>query len=98
MRLAAHHKNVNVDEMLATMTCVQMQEWENFYRIEPWGAEVEELRLGNICSVLANLKRDPKSKPLPFMASDFFATFIKPKSEYQSTDDLIAAIEGALGG
>ncbi len=73
-----------------------MLEWENFYQVEPFGAEVEELRFGNICAVLANINRDSKTQS--FSPSDFFVTYFKAKSESQSADDLMAAIEGAFRG
>lgn len=82
--------------MLLGLTGAQMQEWEHFYQIEPWGSEVEELRFGNICSVLANLQRSSSSQP--FKASDFLITYVKPRPEYQSTDELMASIEGAFCG
>lgn len=81
--------------MLAKMTGLQMQEWEWFFQIEPFGAEVEELRLGQISSTLANLQRSEKCKP--FGADDFFVTFRKPINE-QSADDMLAVLEGMFGG
>lgn len=73
-----------------------MYEWEQFYQIEPFGAQVDELRLGNICAVLANINRDPKQSA--FSPSDFLVTCFKAKPERQSFSDLMAAIEGAFSG
>lgn len=87
--------HANVDEMLHGLTGLQMYEWEQFYQVEPFGAQVEELRFGNICAVLANINRD--SKQSAYSPSDFLVTF-KAKKERQSVDDLMAAIEGALSG
>jgi hypothetical protein len=87
-----------VDFMLAKMTGLQMQDWEWFFQIEPFGAEVEELRFGQISSTLANIKRSENSKA--FCASDFFVTFQKshkPRSE-QTADEMLAVLEGMFGG
>ncbi len=73
-----------------------MLEWEYYYQVEPFGAEVEELRFGNICAVLANINRDSKTKP--FTPADFFVTYFKAKSESQSVDELMSAIEGVFSG
>jgi len=84
--------------MLAKMTGLQMQEWEWFYQVEPFGAEVEELRFGQISSTLANIKRSANSKA--FTASDFLVTFAKshqPKKQ-QTADDMLAVLEGMFGG
>ncbi len=84
--------------MLAKMTGLQMQDWEWFYQVEPFGAEVEELRFGQISSTIANIKRPANSKA--FSASDFlvtFAKFHKPKKE-QTADDMLAVLEGMVGG
>ncbi|MEY8203803.1 MAG: DUF4035 domain-containing protein [Bermanella sp.] len=96
MRLATQLGEVNIDSMLASLTGLQMLEWEYFYQVEPFGAEVEELRFGNICATLANINRDSKTKL--FNPADFFVTYLKSKPESQSVDDLMAAIEGAFNG
>lgn len=96
MRLGREMGHVNIDEMLHGLTGLQMQEWERFYQCEPFGAEVQELRLGNICAVLANLQRD--SKTPPFTPNDFLVTCFKAKQEPQSFESLMAAIEGAFSG
>jgi hypothetical protein len=84
--------------MLAKMTGLQMQDWEWFFQLEPFGAEVEELRFGQISSTLANIKRPKDSKA--FSASDFLVTF--PKShkaqKSQTADDMLAVLEGMFGG
>jgi hypothetical protein len=42
-----------------------------FYEIEPFGDEVEDLRHGTACALLANTNRDRESRPEPFGPSDF---------------------------
>lgn len=48
------------------ITATQMREWEAFYRLEPWGFEVESLRAGGIAATIGNFagKVLPKGKSL----------------------------------
>ncbi len=42
-----------------------------FYQLEPFGDLVADLRHGVAVSTLANLNRDPKSRPEPYGSDDF---------------------------
>lgn len=42
-----------------------------FETLEPFGSLPMMFGFGQVCSVLANLKRDPKERPEPYRASDF---------------------------
>lgn len=49
----------------------QMKEWEEYYAVEPWGDDQHEARNGLLCSLLANIHRDPKVYSQPFKMKDF---------------------------
>lgn len=49
----------------------QFREWDEYYSVEPWGDDQHEARSGMLCSLLANIHRDPKVKPQPFRMKDF---------------------------
>lgn len=42
-----------------------------FYQIEPFGDLVADERHGSAASLLANLNRDPKTRPEPYTPEDF---------------------------
>lgn len=43
----------------------QLKEWEEYFSVEPWGDDQDEGRNWLLCSLLANVHRDTKSKPEP---------------------------------
>ena len=56
--------------------------------------EMEFLRTGQICSVIANCNRDPKTKPEPFTASDFMPPSMVHKEPYRepTREEMLAAM------
>jgi hypothetical protein len=53
------------------MDSAEFTEWQAFYELEPFGDLVADLRHGSATSTLANINRDPKTRPEPFRADDF---------------------------
>lgn len=49
----------------------QFREWEEYYSVEPWGDDQHEARNGLLCTLLANIHRDPKTRPQAFQVKDF---------------------------
>jgi len=45
--------------------------WQAEYQREPWGDFRTDLSAGLVAATLANVNRDPKSKPVPYSALDF---------------------------
>lgn len=45
--------------------------WQEFYNIEPWGLPIQDAMQANIISVMANLERNPKERPDPYLIKDF---------------------------
>ena len=45
--------------------------WMAYYKVEPWGARMDDIRMGMIASTIANCNRDPKRKPDPFQPIDY---------------------------
>lgn len=48
----------------------ELVEYEELYRLDPWGEERADLRSAIIAATLANINRDPK-KGRPFRPVDF---------------------------
>jgi hypothetical protein len=42
-----------------------------FYELEPFGDMIADLRHGTAAALLANINRDSKSRPEPYLAEDF---------------------------
>lgn len=61
--------------MLRSLTVKQLQGWQLFAELEPFGDERQDLRMANVMQLMANLQRDPKTKPQPYKLSDFILKF-----------------------
>lgn len=53
------------------MTSAEFTEWQAFYELEPFGDLVADQRHGVAASLLANVNRDPKARPEPYIPEDF---------------------------
>lgn len=81
----------DVDAMLADMPAKVFAEWEQFFQLEPWGAMVEELRIGQQCALLANIN-STKSR---FKPEDFLTTVTYKKPE-QTPEEMLAVLRGMV--
>lgn len=81
--------------MLAEITSVQFAEWMAYSRLEPWGEERDDLRMGIVASVIANSNRAKERKP--FKPTDFMPSF-EPVSDEERAAQLLAKARKALGG
>ncbi len=59
-----------VGEMLDRMTGAELDLWAEFYDQEPWGYQVENWRMGQVCSTAANAAGGKKNGK-PFHPKDF---------------------------
>jgi hypothetical protein len=55
--------------MLESISQTQLLEWMEFYRLNPWGNEIEDFRSGIIASTIANVNNN-KTTPTDFMYSE----------------------------
>ena len=53
------------------MDSAEFTYWLAFYQIEPFGDLVADERHGSAAALLANVNRDPKTRPEPFKPEDF---------------------------
>lgn len=81
--------------MLAEISSRQFAEWMAYSRLEPWGEDRDDLRMGIIASTIANANRGKGSKPLS--PADFMPRF-EPEDEEEAAAKLIARARAALGG
>ncbi len=81
--------------MLAEMTSQQFAEWLAYSRLEPWGEERADLRMGIVAQTIANANRGKNQKP--YKPQDFMPSF-EPVSDEEQTARLLAKMRVALGG
>ena len=73
---------------------MQFAEWMAFSRLEPWGEDRDDLRMGIIASTIANVYRGKGKKP--FKPTDFIPNF-EPVSEEERVAALLAKARKAFG-
>jgi hypothetical protein len=57
--------------MLREIGARQLFEWFAFSALEGFGERKADLRMGIVASLIANVHRDAKKKPVPFKPADF---------------------------
>lgn len=75
-------------------------EWLAFFKLEPFGSRQDEYRFGQVAATIANSVRDPKKKPSPWTAEDFFAS-LRQRLRSQSWQEqlkIVEALNEAFGG
>ncbi len=81
--------------MLSEISSEHLSEWMAYSRLEPWGEERDDLRMGIIASTIANVNREKGKKP--YKPTDFMPAF-EPVSEDEQAARLMAKAIAALGG
>lgn len=71
----------------------EFNEWMAYYSIEPFGIDREDFRMGQVCSVIANVNRDPKQKPQPY-TPDNFIPMSKEQKRKQTAVKVLNTIKG----
>ena len=83
---------MTVRELLARIDSRELSEWMVYYRLEPWGTEVDDWRAGMIASVIANVNRDPKKQNKPFQPTDFMPRRAPVEDREQTEEEMLLAI------
>lgn len=52
-------------------TSAELTEWMAYYTLEPFGDGVADMRHGISTATLANVNRDSKARPEPYLPEDF---------------------------
>ena len=81
--------------MLSEISSTQFAEWIAYARIEPWGEERDDLRMGIIASTLANIHK-PKGRK-PYKPQDFMPDF-EQMTEEQQAARMLTKMRAAFGG
>lgn len=85
--LASRCRVAIVGGSIPPLTSRELLDWMAFWRLEPWGAEIESWRAGMIAATIANANRDPKRQRKPFEPSDFMPRFDGLDEPEQSLED-----------
>lgn len=70
---------VPVDHLLKSISARELTEWMAYYEVEPFGEARDDLRMGIICSTIANVNRGKGGRV--FKPEDFIPKFNKPKQQ-----------------
>ena len=82
-----------VSELGRRMSSRELTEWMAFFRLEPWGAEVEDWRTGLIAATIANANRDPKKRRKPYEPQDFMPRRDSPPQAEQDWQEQARILE-----
>jgi hypothetical protein len=68
-----------VDELQHRMSSAEFGEWKAYYSLEPFGDRIEDIRMGTLASLTANIN---KSKDTPaYKPNDFIPWAQEPQAE-----------------
>ena len=80
------------------LTASQINDWIEFDRVEGFGEHRAELRNGLLCSLLANINSDSKTRERAFVPDDFMFFSGPQKPEKQlSHEELERQLDKLLG-
>lgn len=80
--------------MLRDLTSPQLSELEAMWRVEGgWGEFKQDQRFAQLCSLQANLNRNPKQRPEPYKMDDFM---LRPKQQPTDQDAADARIRHSM--
>jgi Protein of unknown function (DUF4035) len=79
--------------MLRQISWKQLHEWIAYAELEPFDETRADYRAASICTLLANINRNPKKQPRAFEIQDFLLLFgedKKPKKQTWQQQKMIA--------
>jgi hypothetical protein len=62
---------MSVRQAQMQISSAEFTEWLAYYELEPFGDQVADMRHGTSAALLANINRNAKERPEPFLAADF---------------------------
>ena len=74
------------------MTSTEFVQWKEYYRLEPFGEERADYRMGVIASILANVNRRKKTDK-QYSPKDFMPVFNKEKKRKQTWQEQLQVVE-----
>jgi len=87
---------VSVEYLLKNISSRELTEWEAYYKLEPWGEDREDLRMGIISSTIANVNRGKGGRT--YKPSDFIPKFDRPRQTWQEQLKVVEMLNVALKG
>jgi len=81
---------MTVGELLSRISSRELTEWMAFYRLEPWGAEVDDQRAALVAATVANTWR---AKGPPAKVEDFMPRREPQPVQAQSWEDQVRILE-----
>lgn len=82
------------------MSVQELREWATYYMLDPWGVERLEYMIAIMCSLLANINRDPREGRI-YTPEDFLprygANVQTPEQQLETIKLWQAAMEAKRG-
>ena len=82
--------------MLKKLSLRELNTWAAHWEIDPWSREREDLGPATVAYVIAETKRNPKSRPSPFRPVDFMPYTLKDQN--MKSKDVSARLRAAVKG
>jgi hypothetical protein len=86
-----------VAELKASISRRELQEWMEFYALEPWGSEIDWFRTGTIAAVVANSAPNRKRGSKAMSPKDFMPKFGRKRRGDLNPDRLKAELLSGFG-
>lgn len=84
--------------MLARISSTKLDEWEEFFMMEPWGYHVDALQTATICATLANYAGKRLADGVALSPADFMpGAQPRQKSADELSGDLHATFSALIG-
>lgn len=87
---------MSVRQAQREIDAAEFNEWLAYWRLEPFGETAADLRHGILTAVLANVNRDPKTRPQPFEPADFIPWIERTDGGPLLLDDADAQAEAMI--
>lgn len=79
-----------VAELQLRMSSAEFGEWKAYFSLEPFGTRIEDIRMGTVASVVANVNRG-KDTP-PYKPNDFIPWVQEPQAEVSAPSPEAVAV------
>lgn len=66
---------MTVEELGQRLSSSELTEWLAFYNLEPFGGNIDALRIGSVNATLANINKNPKLRMKSYTPKDFAIGF-----------------------
>lgn len=81
-----------VQQLVSELSVDEFMEWIAFYRLEPWGFDIDNWRSANVASTVANANRPPRQPAYKL------EQFLPQREKPQTAQDMLAKLKATWSG